>query len=128
MADKSDQSVEYGVARKGSTKLIGETFATPEDAQRHLDWVRGQYDSLGDDTEVRIMYVEVTTTRSTPKVYSPPEPDPEPEPAPTDQPPSDSGAPAARATGPAEPPPTARGGGGGSSQTARIAPVWPAGG
>jgi hypothetical protein len=72
MGVEQSESVEYGVARKGSQKVIGETFETVAQAEQHLAWVEGQIRSLGDEPDVRLVYVEVKTTRSNPKVYSPP--------------------------------------------------------
>ena len=77
-----EKSIEYGVARKGSQRIIGSTFPTVEQAERHLAWVNGQIASLGEESNARLVYVEVTTSRSTPKVYVPPkddEPEQEPE-------------------------------------------------
>lgn len=68
MADSTVR--KYGVGR--DRKLIGQLFDTPEKAVQDLAWFEGQMKSVGLEPDVRVMYVDVVTKVTAPKVWTPP--------------------------------------------------------
>lgn len=76
--------VKYGVGR--GRKIVGSLTTDLEHAQRELEWYEAQMKSVGLTPDVKIMYVEETTTTTAPKVWKEPDPEPDPTPDPEGDP------------------------------------------